>query len=282
MRIAQISDFHFTHITWNPFRLFSKRLFGNLYWLFNRKKIFFPEQLAPLPKLFTELQVDWVLLGGDFTTTSLKEEFKKAVQFVSKISQPWIAIPGNHDHYTRRSHRQKHYYRYLSNRPARFFSLEKQGVEAHLISPNWWIVALDTAHPTPPHSSEGLFSEALEKNLETLLKLIPSQDAILLFNHYPFFQNDASHRNLRRGEELQKLLQRHPRIRIYAHGHTHRHTIADLQANQLPLILDSGCPAQGQGTWNLIDFASQGCTVTSYQWDNQWKPFRTEEISWKR
>ncbi len=27
MRIAQISDLHFTHITWNPFRLFSKKAF---------------------------------------------------------------------------------------------------------------------------------------------------------------------------------------------------------------------------------------------------------------
>src|SRR5215510_5762015 len=115
MRIAQISDFHFTHITWNPFRLFSKRLLGNLNWLLSRKSVFAHGQLDPLPELFRELKVDLVLLGGDLTTTALKEEYKKAKNFVSKISQDWIAIPGNHDHYTYKSWRKKDFYRHFSN-----------------------------------------------------------------------------------------------------------------------------------------------------------------------
>src|SRR3989344_9440842 len=104
MRVAHISDFHYTVLTWNPLRLCSKRFFGHFNWIFRRDREFSPTQIDPLIDLFQDLKVDLVLLGGDFTTTSLPEEFQKANAFVSKLSQPWIAIPGNHDHYTHRSH----------------------------------------------------------------------------------------------------------------------------------------------------------------------------------
>src|SRR3989344_2908118 len=169
MRIAQISDFHFTHLTWNPLRLFSKRLLGNLNWLVNRKGGFSHEQLMELPALFSELKVDLILLGGDFTTTALREEYEKASHFVDSLSQPWIAIPGNHDHYTYRSWRKKHFYKYFSNpkkeiaHPVDFFTLAEHGVEAHRIQPNWWLLALDTARATPFYSSQGLFGTPLEE-----------------------------------------------------------------------------------------------------------------------
>jgi 3',5'-cyclic AMP phosphodiesterase CpdA len=289
MRIAQISDFHFTHSTWNPLRLLSKRLLGHVNWLLTRKGHFFEEQLLSLPALFDQLGVDLVLLGGDFSTTALKEEFEKAGKFIRQIRQPWIAIPGNHDHYTWRSYRQKHFYHYFANarkeitHPVEFFTLKEQGVEAHKIGPGWWVVALDTALATHPYSSEGLLSEKLEAYLEEVIRLIPANDSILLFNHYPFFQNDAPRRNLRRGDALQRFLERHPRIRLYLHGHTHRQTVADLQVSSLPLVLDSGSCAQGQkGTWHLLDLDAKGCTVSTYQWNQSWQPARTETFAWTR
>ncbi len=289
MRIAHVSDFHFTRLTWNLFRLLSKRFLGNLNWLAVRKKHFFEEQVEPLPKLFEDLNIDLVLLGGDFSTTALLEEFEKARSFVKKIKQPWIAIPGNHDHYTLRSYRNKHFYRYFTNQreeiahPVEFFTLKEHGIEAHKIAPDWWVVALDTALATNPYSSEGAFSEKLEGYLEEVLKLIPGSDSILLFNHFPFFQNDVERHNLRRGKALQTILEREPRIRVYLHGHTHRHTVADLQVSGLPIILDSGSCAQGKkGAWNLIDLRPEGCTVSTYRWDQKWNKTRTEEFGWIR
>lgn len=284
MRIAHVSDFHFTCLTWNPFRLFPKRILANFNWLFFRKKHFFDEQLEPLPALFTSLGVDLVLLGGDFTTTALSEEFELAAAFVKEIQQPWIAIPGNHDHYTYRSHRNKHFYRYFANRKkAEFFTLKEQGIEAHQIAPDWWLIALDTSLATHPYSSEGFLSEELEARLEETLRRIPQDDAIAILNHYPFFQNDEPRRTLKRGDALQALLKRHPRIRLYLHGHTHRHTVADLQESHLPLILDSGSCAQGRkGAWNLIDLKPNGCAVSIYRWDHAWTKTRTEEFAWTR
>lgn len=289
MRIAQVSDFHFTHITWNPLRLFSKRLFGNLNWLIARRAIYAHQQLEPLPKLFRDLLVDYVLMGGDFTTTALTEEYESAKNFVSKFSQDWIAIPGNHDHYTYRSHRQKHFYRYFSNKreeishPVDFFTLKDHGAEAHKIGPGWWVLALDTARATNPYSSQGLFSEKLQETTAEILALLPPSDSVICFNHYPFFPQDEARRNLVRGSALAELLQKSPQIRLYLNGHTHRHAIADLQPNHLPILLDSGCCVQGfEGTWNLIDLLPDHCFVTAFRWNNRWEPFRKEKMEWRR
>lgn len=289
MRIAQISDFHFMHFTWNPFRLLSKRILGNLNWLCVRRKHFFEEQLEPLPGLFKDLGVDWVLLGGDFSTTAMPEEFEKAERFVGQMEQPWIAIPGNHDHYTKGSYRDKRFYQTFANKrreivhKAEFFTLKDHAIEVHQMGAGWRLIALDTALATNPYSSEGCFSTQLESYLEEVLQLIPQTESILLFNHFPFFQNDLPRRNLLRGEKLQKIIQRDTRIRLYLHGHTHRHTVADLQASSLPIVLDSGSCAQGKkGAWNLIDIQANGCQVSTYRWDCQWKKTRTEEFVWNR
>lgn len=283
MRLAHVSDFHYTTLSWNPLHLFSKRCFGFFNWIFRRDKEFSPTQVEPLIELFSDLKVDLILLGGDFTTTSMLEEFESASLFVSQLKAPWIAVPGNHDHYTYKSYREKLYYRYFSNSSPDLFSLAEHGVEGHKIAVNWWVVSLDTARPTGLTSSQGLLSEKSEKHLEELLKTIPKQDFIILFNHYPFLQNDESRKGLERAEVLEQLIRRHPQIRLYLHGHTHRHTVADLQKSGLPIILDSGSCAQGpQGSWNLIDIDKKGCIVTSYRWNNHWYPSKTEEFVWQR
>lgn len=290
MRIAHLSDFHFTQYTGNPFRLFSKRILGHLNWFFFRRKNFFPEKLLdPLPSLLKELKVDWILLGGDFSTTAMKEEFQQAKRFVEKLSSPWIAIPGNHDHYTKRSYRKKHFYRYFTNErerihhPTDFFTLAKHGIEAHALPQGWWVIALDTAQATHLYSSQGHFSERQEGFLKEILKSIPPEAPILLLNHYPFLLNDEPRRNLIRAEALQKCLEETPRIRLYLHGHTHRHTVADLQSNRLPLVLDSGSCSQGKkAAWNLIDLSPEGCSVATYRWNEKWQKTKTETFSWTR
>ncbi len=289
MRIAQLSDFHFTHITWNPFKLFSKRLLGNINWLISRKGVYKTTHLEPLPDLLKELQVDVALLGGDFTTTALKSEYERAKTFVDKIPCSWIAIPGNHDHYTYRSWRGKHFYRYFSNKretishPVDFFNLKDHGIEAHRMGSGWWLLALDTARATNLSSSRGIFSEKLESYIVEILSFIPPQDSVICFNHYPFFPQHEPHRNLDRGEALQSLLEKFPQIKLYLNGHTHRHAIADLQPNNLPILLDSGSCVQGfEATWNLIDLIDDHCIVTAYRWNERWEPFRKEKFEWNR
>lgn len=285
MRIAQISDFHFTRLTWNPLSLLSKRILGHFNWLFSRTHAFSEDILDDLPRLFESLQVDYVVLGGDFTTTALDKEFETAKEFVQKFSMPWLAIPGNHDVYTYASERKKTFYRFFQPKGPKLegFSLEKDRLEAHQICPSYWLVALDVCRATNFYSSRGLFSEIMERKFEDMLSKIPSEDSIVICCHYPFFGHDAYRRTLKRGEALQKILEKDRRIRLFLHGHTHRHAIANLQPSGLPVILDSGsCAQKERASWNLIDLKEEGCTVTGYRYQEGWQPFLTKDIPWKR
>lgn len=288
MRIAQISDFHFTHLCLNPFRLTPKRLIGTINWLCSRKKIFSKDQVNELPELLASLHVDRILLGGDFTSTSLHEEYQMGADFAGQLPAPWIAIPGNHDHYTQIAWRKKHFYRTFENarkidHRSSFFSLKEHGIEAHKLSDNWWLVALDTARATWTNSARGLFSEVLEERMAELLALLPIDAKILVLNHYPFFQNDIYRHNLARGEALEAVLRKDARIKAYLHGHTHRHILADLQASGLPVVLDSGCAADShKGSWNLLTIDDEKMQVDVYKYESGWKVGRTEIIPWTR
>ncbi len=283
LRLAQLSDFHWTHLTCNPIELCSKRLAGRVNWWLHRKASFASAQVDALPSLFAELGVERVLLGGDFTSNALPQEYSQARNFVDALERPWIAIPGNHDHYTLTSYFRKRFYRYLSNEiGVGPFRLQDHGIEAHLLAPSWWLVALDTARPSL--TSRGRFSSALEARLQKLLASIPSNDSILLFNHYPFFQNDLPSRGLVRGEALEALCRSDTRIRAYLHGHTHRHIIADLQRSGYPVILDGGCVGFARGaTWNLLTLDNHGICIDVYRWrPSSWFVERTERIAWMR
>ncbi len=279
MRLAHLSDLHFTCFTLNPLRLFPKRIISHLNWFLHRKEAFSEELIEKLPDLLSSLKVDLVLLSGDFTTSSMPEEFDLAKKFTNRLSMPFLAIPGNHDHYTRRSHLQKRFYNYF---PSLLSSLAKEGVEAHKIGMGFWVVSLDTCPPNSIFSSRGSFSTQQEAKLENLLLQIPKEDKILLLNHYPFFQQEHPKKILERGEALEALIRRDPRIVLYLHGHTHRHAIADLRPSGLPIVLDSGsCRQKVNGSWNLLDIEETKCAITAYRWNSEWEAQNKKEFIWK-
>ncbi|MBF8263177.1 MAG: hypothetical protein HW387_842 [Parachlamydiales bacterium] len=289
MRIVQISDVHFTRPTWNPLRFCAKRLAGMANWFLFRRSWYSHEPMQVLPDLFQKLKVDLILVGGDLTSTSLPKEFIAAKDFFNQFSQSKIFIPGNHDQYTRRSQRNLRFYRFFQNQrralehPLNFFSLPEHGIEVHRLQKGWWCIALDTAPPTSLTSSNGLFSASVEKYLEEALRALPKNERILVLNHFPFFENDQSLHRLINAERLRALLEKFPNACLYLHGHTHRHMIADLRPNNLPLILDAGCPIQKpQSTWNLIDLNEEGCEVSGYLWnDRSWQVFKQSSFQWR-
>ncbi len=278
IRIAHISDLHFSKISFNPLQFFTKRWLGNFNSLFSRKKTFIADHLLSLPSLFSELNVDQLIISGDLTTTSRKKEFAQAKKFTDQCVKvvPTFVIPGNHDHYTKKAYRDKIFYDYFPNT-----SLKNSGVSATSLGHKWWLVELDTTVPTPWLSSHGHFSIEMEKHLESVLKSIPQEDSVLLVNHFPFFNNEIR-KILNRADNLKKLLQQFPQVKLFLHGHTHRQTLADLRGNQLPIILDSGSTThKHRGSWNLIDISDKGCDVHIYQLKNSsWEKTKTSSFTW--
>lgn len=286
MKIAQISDLHLTKPSWSLSNLFSKRILGNLNWLATRHAAFSEDVLKTLPSFLKDLGVDLLLVGGDLTTTSTQEELKLAKSFIKEFPMQTLVIPGNHDAYTQESERTKIFYDFFQNSPSTLVSKERlkdQRIELHRIAPHFWLIALDTAIATPFYSSRGNFSKEQEELFIKIMETIPKEDKVLVFNHYPFFPQASSRRNLEGRKDLQKRLEEFPQIVLYLHGHTHRHVIANLQPSNLPIVLDSGCLVdQKRGSWNLIDLQEDRCIITAYQYHEQWKPFRQETIEWMR
>ncbi len=272
-RFAHISDLHFSRLFFSPTQFFSKRWVGNLNQLVNRKKKFEHSPLYALIPLFQELKVNAVLLTGDLTTTSHEEEFEMAKKYIDALAEAGLKvfiIPGNHDHYTRSAYRNLDFYRYFNilhspDDPMSFFKLKEDKVCATHLGKDWWLFALDSAQATSLFSSHGIFSEQVQRNLEHALSFLPPDQKVIMLNHFPFFDADNK-KTLLRADELRTILQRFPQIKLYLHGHTHRHILADLRPSQLPIVIDSGSTAQKkEGTWNLIDITEDGCDISVYK-----------------
>ncbi|MCK4933961.1 MAG: metallophosphoesterase [Simkaniaceae bacterium] len=285
-RIAHISDLHFSKLSFHIGQIFSKRIIGTLNSLFCRNKAYLNERPFALLDIFEKKQVTDVIISGDLSTTSFEKEFQIAKTFISKLEKLGIrvrVIPGNHDHYTRKAYRKKLFYDYFPKSFAKTcpYNLKDHGVTSTPLWENWTLVALDTALATSPYYSTGEFSKTTENNLHALLKTLPKNHKILLLNHFPFFQQDSPRRRLKRGDALRDLIEKNPNIEIYMHGHTHRHSVADLRKNHLPIIIDSGSTSYKTGSWNLLDLKENSCDVEVFNWEESWKSQTTHTFTWE-
>lgn len=276
-RLAHISDLHFSQLSWNPAQFFSKRWIGNANLLLRRMREFQHDKVYKLLDHFKEEGVDYVLISGDLSTTSLPSEFSKASQFLAKLKElgiEAITLPGNHDHYTKKDYQNKTFYQYFdthfcsNDSPFAEYNLKDHKVTVKKLDLDWWLVALDTAIATPLLACHGHFTEEIEKTLRKVLTSLPEGGKVILANHFPIFTSDHVHKHLIRDVALRDVLHDFINVKFYLHGHTHRHCIADLRNAGLPILLDSGCTAhEEKGTWNLLDFSEEGCKVKAFRWN---------------
>ena len=274
IRIAHISDLHFSKFSLSPAQFFSKQWLGNMNLLLNRSKQYPNERPFSLVPEFKEKGITHVIISGDLTTTSSHQEYKMAKHFVEALEKEGMkvfVIPGNHDHYTKKSDQTKRFYRTFPSPKDSEFSLSQHGVCSIALTPGWHLVLMDTALATSLVSSNGYFSPVVEENFKKLIEKIPPEENVLLVNHFPFFDHDTPRRRLIRGNQLLQLVESCPHIQMYLHGHTHRHTIADLRPNKLPLILNSGSTGHRNGSWNQMDLEGNSLKLTVNRWKDGWK-----------
>lgn len=281
MKIAHISDLHFFHFSWHPRTFFTKRALASLNYLLFRRKVFNHKQLFSLVELFKTEKVDMVIISGDLTTTGHKNELKQSLRLFRLFEEndiSYLIIPGNHDFYLKKDEKKKSFYRFFQKEES---PLATKKVERGELSEDWWYVALDTAYASALYSSQGLFHKEMEKELEKALHHIPKGKNILCVNHFPIFAPDGPRRALRRREQLCEIFKRHPEIKLYIHGHTHKHSIADLRSSSLPIILDAGCSSYAeQGTFNMLRLEKESVEVKTYLFQEaHWHPSETREFS---
>ncbi len=287
IKIAHISDLHFSFLTWNPLQFLSKRWIGNFNLFTLRKRAFDHSQLDALLPIIRDKNIGNVLISGDLSSTSLPKEFHRAsnwTQNLEKAGSSVIALPGNHDHYTRHAYNKQLFYRFFPSELSPkdpldlHFNLSTHKVSSRFLGTGWWVVAIDTACSTSLISAQGVFSPECERNLRTVLEKIPNKDKVILCNHFPLFDNDIPRKTLIHSQALRDLLQEFPKVKMYLHGHTHRRCVADLRSSGLPIVIDSGSTAQSKkGSWNLLELDNNTCKVDVFAWDEKEKDWRQSE-----
>lgn len=283
--LAQISDLHFGQPSYNPLQFFSKRWLGNLNLIYSRRKAFLPERLAPLIDLFKQQGVTHVAITGDLSVTGRNKELLRASDFAKELEVAGMqvfAVPGNHDHYTRRGYKNRTFYRYFpsSYQQDVLFNLKDHQVTYTHLKNQLWLVAIDTSLATSLISSEGRFTESAEYHLETVLNEIPKGSQVIVMTHYPLFQIDPPRKRLQRAEELKKLLERHPSVKLYLHGHTHRQMVADLRPNKLPILSDTGSTVfRSGGGCHIFKIDPKQIKLDVYRFDQNWIHSTTHEFA---
>lgn len=274
MKIAHLSDIHFFNAPFKLSNLFSKRLLGILNDRFNPHRKALKYDPFELPLVLKELEVQWVFISGDFTTTSTKEEYEIASSFIKALKDQGLkvlCIPGNHDHYTLSAHKARRFYQYM-DAPK---ELKKNRFAFVPLDSSTSCLLLDTTYATPFWSSQGLFTKELEKELTDFLDKRPPHQRFFVMNHFPIYPNDRPKRHqMKRKQALLDLLMNTPNIVAYLHGHTHR---SELSLSQTPLSINCGSLTLTQhGSFHVMNLESEFLEVEQYQlfnekWQAMWK-----------
>ena len=278
VRLAHLSDIHFFQMDKEFNQFFSKRWLGVVNFFLRRRSEFDHSQLEDCLSLLQEHKIPLALISGDISCTSSWKEFEMGKRFTDKLQHVGIesfVLPGNHDTYTRKALRQHRFYKSFPS------SLSHQKVYTKQLSKQWWLVALDSTLPTPPLCCHGNFSTSLEKELEKTLSTLPKDAHIILANHFPI-SAEGTEKALKREPALLALCRRHPNIRLYLHGHTHKQTIYDGRKEGLPVLVDAGSVVhKTEGGWHLIECEGDHCTIIPFQWKGKhWEAQLPKTFSW--
>lgn len=277
-KIAHISDLHFSKISFGLSQFFSKKFIGNLNLLLHRSRIYKNERPSTLIDSFKKEGISHVLITGDLSTTSCKQEFQKAQDFMQALQKEniqVIVIPGNHDTYTQTAFKEKLFYQYIYEKEAPLlgYSLRSHQVCATFLGQDFWVVRIDSTYPAPLCFSTGRYTKTHDERLRQLLSEIPADHSIILMNHFPLFHYEHPRRIMYGVEMLRETIKLHPNIKFYLHGHTHKQAITDLRSHQLPIISDSGSVSHiDKGSWNCLTLYPSQCSIELFH--------PTKELGW--
>lgn len=247
-RIAHLSDIHFSYFQFSFSHFKTKEWLGNLNYLLHRQWIYKPLKLWDIDKWLKTQNVEHVIFSGDFTTTGSDIEFQIAKNFLYHIQESGMkayALPGNHDTYTLDAKNEKRFFHHFSPFlqdhyfKGEKYSLDTNQIEIRHIDSKWTLISLDTTLPTPIFQSWGEFSQEMASCLDNALEALKNRH-IIIANHYPLYKTNGPRRDLKGYDLLQEVLQKYPNVKLYLHGHTHKHQQIPPKKPNLPLVLNCG------------------------------------------
>lgn len=266
VRLAHFSDIHITAapLGWELRDWFNKRLPGwiNFRWLGRQRRFRTAETV--LGVLAQELRTrtpDRIIFSGDATAMGFEPEFARAAQLL-RVGEgnmpPGLAVPGNHDYYTRASAARGLFERYF----APWQTGERVGGAtypfAQKVGPVWLVAVNSCTGNRWPWDAGGQVDPAQLARLRELLGRLDGGPRFLV-THYPICV--ASGRRERRTHGLRNLadlieVAAEGRIALWLHGHRHgAYYLQQAGVAPFPVICVGSATQTGYWSYNeyLID-----------------------------
>ena len=232
VRLLHFSDIHLppSKMGWRIRDIFSKSITGwvNMRLLGRARR--FRNAGQVLEHLLRHLEVnqpDALVFSGDATHMGFESEFVRVSRALKGYSNPatkYIAVPGNHDHYTHQSVRQSRFERHFKHWQTGL----RIGDHAYPFAQNvngLWLIAVNSATPNwlPGDATGAIGHEQLHRLQQLNEQLGPGRR--VLVTHYPLRGLDGKpeHR-LRVLRDHDKALEvaKQIGVSLWLHGHIHR------------------------------------------------------------
>ena len=262
-RVLHITDLHFWRLSWSPRRLANKRLLGMLNLRLRRRRIFDLSGREKMAEALVQEGAATVIAGGDFTTTSLDEEFQQAYSFLKDLGQRGLkvyAIPGNHDVYTFEASRRGCFEQHLGA------FMPGEGLPARVVLPGGTpVVFAPGARPNLFSSRGNIRPGDIVQTTQLVAEAPPGP--VLVVGHYPLlfrttaYAQPPMHR-LGHAKTLRAALGETGRTILYLAGHVHR--FSETQDDRYPNLTHVTTNAlfyKGRGGYTVVECGQYGFRV---------------------
>lgn len=275
--LLQVADLHFWHITWNPMRLLNKRALGSLNVAFRRRREFDAARAHEHIEALVQRPSRNILLTGDFTSTSLDEEFVQGRAFVAALAErgftPFV-LPGNHDVYTFESARKRRFERYFAE------YVPRNGYPSVYTLPGGTSLLLVPTVCPNLLSSRGRVDGRTLRRVEELLA--DASNPVIVAGHYPVLLRTPGYtltkeRVLRNASALRQAIGESGRRVLYVCGHVHRFSYVRDEVYPGLLHLSTGTffgrhrHGPADGSFAEIDVLTDGFRVYRHVHVSEWK-----------
>jgi 3',5'-cyclic AMP phosphodiesterase CpdA len=280
-RVLHFSDVHLNipNPGWRPGDFLSKRLTGWLNWNITKRGRRFADannRILAIRHLVHERDPDGVVFSGDASAIGFGSEAAAVAKILSGIELPKIAVPGNHDYYTRAGVKAQGFETAFAD----WQQGERIGKETYpfavKIGSLWFVGVNSCCANSLFWDAHGIVGTEQLQRLDQLLQRLPDEPKVLV-THYPMCRSDGGCENrwhgLRDRDRLSEIVIRH-RIRGWLCGHIHRGFLIKPTSDRPFLMFCGGSATQeGPASVSELMFDQDQTAVTKWQWDTTEKRY---------
>jgi 3',5'-cyclic AMP phosphodiesterase CpdA len=288
LRLAHFSDVHLTTqpLGWALRDLRSKRLTGwfHLRALGRAKQFRLAHEIVQaMVKEFRERRPDRLIFSGDATALGFASECDHAARClaVGDRDLPGLAVPGNHDYYTRPAVRNGAFERAF----APWLTGERVGSEtypfAQRVGPAWLIGVNSCTANVRPWDASGAVGASQRERLRSLLRQLGAGPRILV-THYPVCladgRSESRWHGLRDLDETVRVAA-DGGVGVWLHGHRH-HPYLVSRPPQAPFPVVNAGSATQLGVESYCEYAISDRQMTCRRrvYDAAMRGFRDGEL----